>query len=79
MGDIIYANGFRIAMSGYETQICFRCDTPIIDESNGEITGVNQEVVADVRINPMLARELCEKLNEQLDSYDKIVKDNTNE
>lgn len=79
MDNIVYVNGFSVAMSALETQINLRCDSPIIDKESGAIIGVNLQVVADVRMNPKLARELCEKLSEQLDAYDDLAKDNTNE
>lgn len=68
---IIYANGFRIALGAFETQLTFRIETPIIDNATGDIIDVAQHEVADIRINPSLAKHLCAILQQQLDEHER--------
>ena len=67
---IVYANGFRIAMGAMETQILLRIDTPIIDEQN-QFTKIEMEDVADIRINPSLAKQLYLALQQHIEVYEK--------
>ena len=67
----IYANGFRTTMGMLEMQIVFKVDSPIIDESTGEMMGVTTEQVADLRISPTIAKQLCLALQHQVAEYEK--------
>ena len=71
MDNVIYANGFRMAVNASEVQLLLREETPIIDEEKNEITGVEKTNVADIRISPILAKNLCNKLQAQIDEYEK--------
>ena len=73
MDNVIYANGFRTAMNLSEVQILFRVETPVIDEEKNEITGNNSVNVADIRLSPIIAKDLCAKLQAQIDDYEKHV------
>lgn len=68
---VLYANGFRIAIGVLETQLCFEIETPVIDKETGKLTGVETQEVADIRLNHILAKQLCDVLQEQLEEYEK--------
>ncbi|MCM1127708.1 MAG: DUF3467 domain-containing protein [Lachnospiraceae bacterium] len=67
--NTIYANGFRIAFSQLESQILFKLETPVFDETNN-IAGATEVDVSDIRLHPALAKELYTKLGEQIDIYE---------
>lgn len=71
MDNIIYANGFRMAVNASEVQLLLRVETPIIDEEKNELTCVEKTNVADIRISPILAKDFCKKLQAQIDEYEK--------
>ncbi len=66
----IYANVFRIAFSAFEAQLSFGIETPIVDDVAGVITGATQKNIADIRLNPALAKQLCLSLKQQIDDYE---------
>lgn len=68
--EIIYANGFRITMGLMEAQIVLKVDTPIISEEQSTINGVETKEVADVRLNPSLAKQLYMALKQHIDIYE---------
>lgn len=65
-----YSNNFRVLIGVTEAQLIFRLETPVIDDSTGSITGVSLQNVADIRLNPIMAKELCLALQQQLKSYE---------
>lgn len=71
MDNVIYANGFRMAVNASEVQLLLRVETPIIDEEKNEITGVDIANVADIRVSPIIAKNFCKKLQAQIDEYEK--------
>lgn len=66
-----YSNSFRIATGPFEVQLTFRIETPVIDEESGAITSVMLQPVADIRLNPSLAKNLSIALQQQVAEYEK--------
>lgn len=62
----VYANGISVSFGPTEVRMLFSLNTPVIKEGKdtGELTW---DEVADVRINPMLAKRLCNILVENLE------------
>lgn len=66
MPESIYANGISVSGSVFESRIQFLKDT--IDDIKNEVT---QEVVADIRLSPQLAKTLAMIIANNMQEYEK--------
>ena len=72
MDNTIYTNSFSIVMGHLDAVLTFKLETPILNEDNYQLERVERTKIADIRMNPALAKELCIKLKEQIDMYEKM-------
>lgn len=71
MDNPLYANGFRIAVSAMEAQLTFRIDTPVFDPANNQLARVDSTELADIRMSPVLAKQLSILLAQNVEAYEK--------
>lgn len=69
--NVIYSNSFRIATGPFEIQLSFRVETPIVNEEDGSIKDVKTCQVADIRLNPAMAKNLSLALQQQVEEFEK--------
>lgn len=69
--QVTYANAFRSTMGLLETQIVFGLETPLINDETGVVEEVMVESVVDLRINPVIAKQLAMVLTKQVEDYEK--------
>ena len=63
---IKYANGFSIAITDTEVQLLFTVSSPVINAQNGNVDTTTLAQVADIRLNPIVAKQLGELLSKQI-------------
>jgi hypothetical protein len=65
----IYANNLSVALNSVEAILLFAVETPTFDKE-GNANGGSREIVADIRMNPIFAKQLITALKESLNIYE---------
>lgn len=66
----IYANNMSIALNSIEAMLLFAVETPNFSKE-GVANGGSREIVADIRMNPVFAKQLLTTLQESLNEYER--------
>ena len=64
-----YANGLSVVINPIEAGMFFAVETPYYDEE-GKNTGIVRNIVADIRMHPVLAKQLLKTLTDSIKSYE---------
>ena len=65
----IYANNMSIALNSIEAMLLFAVETPSFSKK-GVADGGSREIVADIRMNPVFAKQLLKTLQGSLAEYE---------
>ena len=65
----IYANNMSIALNSIEAMLLFAVETPSFSKE-GVANGGHREIVADIRMNPVFAKQLITTLQDSLKEYE---------